>query len=149
MKAERLTDHPSDAVTLNATAGSLHRHGEAESRPALVIGDRGHAEESIAESPPVLVSRLEFRLATQAPCRGKREPPDCGGHAIAGQALRDKLLAALGAAPGQDGSAILRRHASTEAMRARTPHFARLVGALHCHGCANPSVPKRAARLSR
>ena len=64
--------------------------------------------------------------------------------------LWDELSAALGATAGQNGAAVLGGHACTEPVRARTPHFARLIGALHSMGSvAGPWVPKRAARLSR
>jgi hypothetical protein len=53
------------------------------------------------------------------------------------RALRDELSTALGATAGQNGTAILSRHACTEPVRARTPHFARLIGALHSMGSVN------------
>jgi hypothetical protein len=65
-------------------------------------------------------------------------------------ALWNELSTALGAAACQYGAAILCSHTCTEPVRARTPHFARLIGALHCMGSVDgPSVSKRAARLSR
>jgi hypothetical protein len=65
-------------------------------------------------------------------------------------ALWNELSAALGAAACQYGAAILSSHTCTEPVRARTPHFARLIGALHSMGSVDdPSVSKRAARLSR
>jgi hypothetical protein len=45
--------------------------------------------------------------------------------------LWNELSAALGATAGQNGAAVLGCHACTEPVRARTPHFARLIGALH------------------
>jgi hypothetical protein len=65
-------------------------------------------------------------------------------------ALGDELSTALGATAGQYGAAILRSHTCTEPVRARTPHFARLIGALHSMGSVDvPQASKRAARLSR
>jgi hypothetical protein len=65
-------------------------------------------------------------------------------------ALWDELSTPLGATACQYGAAILCSHTCTEAVRARTPHFARLIGALHSMDSVDgPSVPKRAARLSR
>jgi hypothetical protein len=65
-------------------------------------------------------------------------------------ALWDELSTALGAAACQNGAAILSSHTCTEPVRARPPHFARLIGALHCMDSVyGPSVSKRAARLSR
>ena len=46
-------------------------------------------------------------------------------------ALWNELSTALGAAACQYGAAILSSHTCTEPVRARTPHFARLIGALH------------------
>ena len=46
-------------------------------------------------------------------------------------ALWNELSAALGAAACQYGAAILSSHTCTEPVRARPPHFARLIGALH------------------
>jgi hypothetical protein len=46
-------------------------------------------------------------------------------------ALWNELSTALGATARQYGAAILCSHTCTEAVRARTPHFARLIGALH------------------
>jgi hypothetical protein len=64
--------------------------------------------------------------------------------------LWNELSTALGATACQYGAAILRSHTCTEAVRARTPHFARLIGALHSMDSVDgPSVSKRAARLSR
>jgi hypothetical protein len=65
-------------------------------------------------------------------------------------ALRDELSAALGATACQYSTAVLSSHTCTEPVRARTPHFARLIGALHSMDSVDgPWVPKRAARLSR
>jgi hypothetical protein len=65
-------------------------------------------------------------------------------------ALWNELSAALSAAACQYGAAILRSHTCPEPVGARTPHFARLIGALHSMDSVDgPWVPKRAARLSR
>ena len=65
-------------------------------------------------------------------------------------ALWDELSTPLGATACQYGAAILCSHTCTEPVRARTPHFARLIGALHSMDSVDgPSVSKRAARLSR
>jgi hypothetical protein len=65
-------------------------------------------------------------------------------------ALWNELSAALSAAACQYGAAILRSHTCPEPVGARTPHFARLIGALHIMDSVDgPWVPKRAARLSR
>jgi hypothetical protein len=65
-------------------------------------------------------------------------------------ALWNELSTALGATACQYGAAILRSHTCTEPVRARPPHFARLIGALHSmDSVAGPLVSKRAARLSR
>ena len=61
--------------------------------------------------------------------------------------LRDELSAALGATAGQNGAAVLGGHAGTEPVRARTPHFARLIGALHSMSSVNgPWVPKKGGK---
>jgi hypothetical protein len=65
-------------------------------------------------------------------------------------ALWNELSTALGATTCQYGAAILRSHTCTEPVRARPPHFARLIGALHSMDSVDgPWVSKRAARLSR
>jgi hypothetical protein len=48
--------------------------------------------------------------------------------------LWDELSTTLGATAGQNGTAILGSHAGPETVCACTPHFARLIGALHCMG---------------
>lgn len=162
MQPERFANDPADAVALHAAARGANRNGETKTRPALVIPEQNHAEKSIAKSPSARVERFEVRLAAQAPLRGKGKP--WPGRAVAGQVsplcrkrwpvprscLRDEFSAALGATTRQHPSAALRSHASAEPMCALTPHFARLIGALHTVGSVDgPWVPKRAARLSR
>ena len=54
--------------------------------------------------------------------------------------LWNELSTALGAAACQYGATIFRSHACAEPVCARTPHFARLVGALHSMGSVDGSV---------
>ena len=85
VKPKRLTNDPANTVSRDAAAGGTDRNGQAETRPTLVIQARSHAKESITKSPPLRVSRIEFRLATQAPLRGKSKPTS--GRALALQEL--------------------------------------------------------------
>jgi len=235
VQSERLADDAADTVAFDTAAGGTNRNGKTETRPTLVVQERGHTKESIAKPAPASVGRIKVRLATQPPLRGKSKP--CWGRAVAGQggivlsisvlamgtpqrrvsnqgphspgcpaaciqradtaarrrrksrmcpparraagnaqpstqreghntrpervtarnkrrgfchALWDELSTALGAAACQNGAAILSSHTCTEPVRARPPHFARLIGALHCMDSVyGPSVSKRAARLSR
>lgn len=47
VQPERLADDPADAVALDRAAGDAYRHGKTESRTALVVQDRNHAEEPV------------------------------------------------------------------------------------------------------
>ena len=56
-----------------------------------------------------------------------KRPPSIGD-------LWNQLSTALGTTASQNGTAILGSHAGPETVCACTPHFARLIGALHCMG---------------
>jgi hypothetical protein len=84
MQSKRFADDPPDTVALDAAARGSNRDGKPETRPALVVPERSHAEESIAKTPPARVGSFEVRLATKAPLRGECEPS--WGRAVAGQA---------------------------------------------------------------
>ena len=141
MQAKRLADYPSNSIALDTTARNSNCHRQADARYAHFVGSRRHTKESIAETAPFGISRIKVRLAAQALPRGKRQllggrrgvasraPAQSVGPPI--ERLRNELSAALGATAGENGATILRSHAGPETVRASTPHFARLIGALH------------------
>lgn len=180
VQAERLADDPPELVTLDSAARRAYRNGQAESRPTFVVPRCRHTKKSITEPPAPRVGCIKIRFSAQAFLRGECEPlwsRAVAGQAILSSVdgdlgvsgeyyarrkvacgsnrgdhtLRDELATALGAATSQYGAAILGSHTCTEPVRARTPHFARLIGALHRMGSADGpwGFKKRAARLSR
>jgi len=74
IQPEGFTDDSTHAIALDGVTGDANRHGEAQSRPTLVIPESNHAEKSITKPPPARVGGLEVRFAAKAPVRRQSQP---------------------------------------------------------------------------
>lgn len=73
MQPEGFSHDAPDAIALDCAARELHGHSEPETRTILIVQTRSHTEEPVPHAPAARVNRFEFRLAPQAPLRGKSE----------------------------------------------------------------------------
>ena len=63
MEAEGFADEPPEPIAFHASAGRAHGDGQSETRATLVIPERNHTKESVAEPTPTCVGCLEICLA--------------------------------------------------------------------------------------